>query len=157
MARVSDCGGRPTPRNKEPPHFGRSQVSSIASSEELKFGCTSGSQSLVSTYRRIDTDTKGMDIDCGFESRHNIDPESWHIWYRHRCLSSRQHNHQVTNLYFGRTILVGIGITAGIDVVPGVIAGPMDGQKVPDSGIALALMSRPVPSLSVSLLLSSFC
>ena len=98
-----------------------------------------------------------MDIDRGFEPRHNIDPEPWHSWYRHRCLSTRQHNHQVTKLHFGRTILVGIGITAGIDVVPGVIAGPMDGQKVPDSGIALALMSRPVPSLSVSSLLLLFC
>ena len=97
-----------------------------------------------------------MDIDRCLEPRHNIDHQPWHIWYRHRCLSTRQRNHQVTELHLVRTILVGIGIMAGTDVVPGVIASPVDdGQKVPDSGITFLLTSPSVPSLSVSLL--SFC
>ena len=67
---------------------------------------------------------------------------------------TRQHNHQAKRLHVGRTILVGTGtMVIGVDVVPGVIAGPIDGQKVPEFGITLSLMSRPLPSLRVSLLL----
>ncbi len=50
-------------------------------------------------------------------------------------------------------MLVGTGTRVGVDVVPGVIAGPIDGQRVPEFGITLSLMSRPLPSLRVSLLL----
>ena len=62
-------------------------------------------------------------------------------------------NHQAKKLHWGRTILVGSGTMAIDDVVPGVVAGSADGQKVPGFGIILSLMSRPLPSLSVSLLL----
>ena len=66
---------------------------------------------------------------------------------------THQRNHQAKRLHFGRTILVGTGTMFIVDVVPGVIAGPKDGQRVlPDSGITLSLMSRPLSSLRVSLL-----
>ena len=151
-SRRYDREGRLTPRNKEPPNLGRGKVLSIASSEELEFDYTSSSQSPTSTHQRIDTDIDWMDIDlCAFGPRHNIDLQPWHIWYRHRCLSTRQCSHLVKRLHFRRTILVGTGTIAGVHVVPGVTTGS---KRAPGFGIHLSLMSRPRPSLSVSLAFS---
>ena len=66
---------------------------------------------------------------------------------------TRQHSNWADKPHCGRTTLVDTGIIVGVDAVADVIAGPIDGQNAPDSGIILSLISQPLPSLNVSLLL----
>jgi len=140
MAGVLIARGDPLPQTKSRPLSGVASSRPLLPQRSSSLATQAVSQSPIPTHQRIDTDIKGVDIDpCTFRPRHYCDLEPWHIWYRHRCLSTRQRNHQANKLHFGRTILVGTGIMVGVDIVPAVTAGPIEGPK--GAGISHVLAS----------------
>lgn len=110
-------GGRPAPRNREPPSFGRGEVSTVGSSGELGFGCTSSNQLPISKQQTIDTDIEGMDIDPGSPNPGTISTLNPGTFGAITGVSQpvsvviRR-----TELGLGCTILCGTGIMVGIGV-----------------------------------------